>query len=146
LLVFAAAAGVGVVLAFLLSRNALDQIWVISGLIAGGLFLWYPVWLIGIKATDHIKIGGWLGVAACGLFALAAILNAIPFQGVSPAVVPRSAVAPAVVSTLQPEPTPEPVAAPAESSSPPADWYPDPTGQARLRYWDGNQWTDNTSP
>jgi hypothetical protein len=25
----------------------------------------------------------------------------------------------------------------------PADWYPDPTGQARLRYWDGEHWTQH---
>jgi formate hydrogenlyase subunit 3/multisubunit Na+/H+ antiporter MnhD subunit len=29
--------------------------------------------------------------------------------------------------------------------STPADWYPDPTGGARLRYWDGANWTDHTS-
>lgn len=23
----------------------------------------------------------------------------------------------------------------------PADWYPDPQQPARLRYWDGTQWT-----
>lgn len=28
---------------------------------------------------------------------------------------------------------------------PKADWYPDPQGQARLRYWDGSQWTDQTA-
>jgi hypothetical protein len=28
---------------------------------------------------------------------------------------------------------------------PPAGWYPDPQGQARLRYWDGAGWTDQTS-
>ena len=27
----------------------------------------------------------------------------------------------------------------------PADWYPDPQGQGRLRYWDGQRWTDHTS-
>jgi hypothetical protein len=27
----------------------------------------------------------------------------------------------------------------------PADWYPDPTGEARLRYWDGTAWTDHTA-
>ena len=27
----------------------------------------------------------------------------------------------------------------------PADWYPDPHGQARLRYWDGQRWTEHTS-
>jgi hypothetical protein len=29
-------------------------------------------------------------------------------------------------------------------SSPP-DWHPDPKGEARLRYWDGANWTDHTS-
>ncbi len=27
----------------------------------------------------------------------------------------------------------------------PADWYPDPAGEARLRYWDGTDWTDDTA-
>jgi uncharacterized RDD family membrane protein YckC len=26
-----------------------------------------------------------------------------------------------------------------------ADWYPDPRGEARLRYWDGQSWTEHTS-
>jgi uncharacterized RDD family membrane protein YckC len=26
-----------------------------------------------------------------------------------------------------------------------AGWHPDPHGQARLRYWDGSQWTEHTS-
>jgi uncharacterized RDD family membrane protein YckC len=34
-------------------------------------------------------------------------------------------------------------AAPAEQHK--ADWYPDPHGQARLRYWDGQRWTEHTS-
>jgi len=34
---------------------------------------------------------------------------------------------------------------PAQDSSASADWYPDPRGEARLRYWDGAAWTDNTS-
>jgi hypothetical protein len=28
-------------------------------------------------------------------------------------------------------------------SSTPAGWYPDPRGQAELRYWDGNDWTEH---
>jgi uncharacterized RDD family membrane protein YckC len=47
---------------------------------------------------------------------------------------------------------PPPGGAPAPPSAPPpgggeqkADWYPDPQGQARLRYWDGHNWTDHTS-
>ena len=37
--------------------------------------------------------------------------------------------------------TPPSVAAPAA----PANWYPDPSGQARLRYWDGFAWTGHTA-
>ncbi|MEA2457250.1 MAG: hypothetical protein QOC95_222, partial [Thermoleophilaceae bacterium] len=44
-----------------------------------------------------------------------------------------------------------PTGAPVQASPPQqggpqqADWYPDPQGQARLRYWDGRAWTDHTS-
>ena len=26
------------------------------------------------------------------------------------------------------------------------DWYPDPRGEAPLRYWDGDGWTDHIAP
>ncbi len=29
-------------------------------------------------------------------------------------------------------------------ANPPPNWYPDPRGEAELRYWDGNQWTEHT--
>ncbi|MCA1656615.1 MAG: DUF2510 domain-containing protein [Actinobacteria bacterium] len=31
---------------------------------------------------------------------------------------------------------------PAAGILPPANWYPDPSRAARLRYWDGERWTD----
>jgi hypothetical protein len=31
------------------------------------------------------------------------------------------------------------------SAAIPADWYPDPSREARLRYWDGKTWTDHMS-
>jgi hypothetical protein len=34
--------------------------------------------------------------------------------------------------------------APAEPNAP-ADWYPDPSGEARLRYWDGSGWTEHVA-
>ena len=40
---------------------------------------------------------------------------------------------------------PQPPAQPAQAQGPGAGWHPDPRGQARLRYWDGSQWTEHTS-
>lgn len=34
---------------------------------------------------------------------------------------------------------------PAAVAGPPAGWHPDPQGQAALRYWDGQQWTEHTN-
>jgi len=33
----------------------------------------------------------------------------------------------------------------AASSMPAANWYPDPSGQYELRYWDGTRWTEHVS-
>jgi hypothetical protein len=49
---------------------------------------------------------------------------------------------PAVTPPVSTPPPPPPQPSP---QNPPADWYPDPHGQARLRWWDGNQWTDQTA-
>jgi hypothetical protein len=41
---------------------------------------------------------------------------------------------------------PAPVAAPAVTPTVAAPgWFPDPKGEARLRWWDGQQWTDSVS-
>ena len=49
--------------------------------------------------------------------------------------------------------SPPPAAAPVQPPAPvqpavpqaPADWYPDPSGKKRLRYWSGSAWTDHTA-
>jgi uncharacterized RDD family membrane protein YckC len=41
---------------------------------------------------------------------------------------------------------PPPPQQPQQQAAHKADWYPDPQGQARLRYWDGQRWTEHTSP
>jgi hypothetical protein len=44
-----------------------------------------------------------------------------------------------------PSPAPGPTPAPAMAAGPPAGWHPDPHGQAALRYWDGQRWTEHLS-
>ncbi|MEM9463983.1 MAG: DUF2510 domain-containing protein [Actinomycetota bacterium] len=61
----------------------------------------------------------------------------------------------APVDVAAPAPEPEPVSEPEPGSAPEpepdlaaapaADWYPDPSGQARLRYWDGGRWTEHVA-
>lgn len=58
----------------------------------------------------------------------------------APAPVMGTAAMPAIRPAAQPEPKPQPAA-----SGPPADWYPDPKGEKRLRYWDGAAWTEHTA-
>jgi RsiW-degrading membrane proteinase PrsW (M82 family) len=41
-------------------------------------------------------------------------------------------------------PSPPPAPAP-PSPGPPPNWYPDPSGRFRLRYWDGYAWTGHTA-
>ena len=53
---------------------------------------------------------------------------------------------PGLVVHLQPEHAPaQQPPAPAPPTLPPADWYPDPAGSGRLRYFDGSAWTEHYS-
>ncbi len=60
----------------------------------------------------------------------------------APAVQAYSAPAVPMAGAVPPPPPPAPV----PTNLPPADWYADPKGEARLRYWDGAVWTDHTAP
>jgi uncharacterized protein DUF2510 len=57
-----------------------------------------------------------------------------PAGPAQPAAAPPAAAKPAAAA---------PGAQPAAGAN--ADWYPDPRGEKRLRYWDGSQWTDHTA-
>jgi len=52
---------------------------------------------------------------------------------------------PAASTPAIPPPASRSPVPPAQSEGPPAGWYPDPQGEARLRYWDGTGWTGQTS-
>ncbi|WP_062465592.1 DUF2510 domain-containing protein [Demequina maris] len=70
-------------------------------------------------------------------------LKARVTQGINDALGSAPAPAPATAPGAVPPPPPPP---PAPVDAKPADWYPDPKGEARLRYWDGAAWTDHTAP
>ena len=70
------------------------------------------------------------------------------YQQQQAAAAPPAAAAPAAgAPPAAAAPTAEP--SPATPDAPPpggaADWYPDPRGEKRLRYWDGSQWTHHTA-
>jgi uncharacterized protein DUF2510 len=119
----------------------------------------------GLLESEHIKIGFIL--AAIGSLAILAggiLAERSPTLGVAnPAAAggPLAGVGPGApggggIGSGQPggyggqqaaPPAQQPqVAQPAQpSGGQPADWYPDPRGEKRLRYWDGSQWTDHTA-
>jgi hypothetical protein len=52
---------------------------------------------------------------------------------------------PQAVAEPPPQAAPEPPPEPQQPAAAPPDWYPDPYGQFRLRYWDGQAWTEHTA-
>lgn len=50
-----------------------------------------------------------------------------------------------VLPVAAPMPGAPPVPGTAAAAAPPANWYPDPSGEKRLRWWDGRRWTDHTA-
>ena len=74
-------------------------------------------------------------------------LKARVMQGINDVMgdAPGTASQPVPSSTAPPSPPPPPPPPPPVESKP-ADWYQDPKGEARLRYWDGMAWTDHTAP
>jgi hypothetical protein len=125
---------------------------------------------IGFLATCGVTFGAWtaynerrrgLVPAAAGPGGALGGPGAIgPSEGATPAAATAAATTPAATTpaagpatsgastapagTGTSTPTPA-ASAPPPQQNPPADWYPDPHGQARLRWWDGSQWTDQTA-
>ncbi len=96
----------------------------------------------------------WLGLVGIGVLVagIGLILLIVGFvRGRGPAVAPVASGGAHVAVADQwnappaaPAPAPDvvPVATPAVAAP---GWFPDPKGEARLRWWDGQQWTDNIS-
>jgi hypothetical protein len=112
---------------------------------ATGLFvLTEPVFTL-VEFGPESGVGYWLyligalALTAAGLMALIDSLSA-----------PRAATAaqpaPPAAATGAPPGPPVPPGSPQAMGTTPAAWMPDPWGQARLRYWNGREWTEATAP
>jgi hypothetical protein len=113
---------------------------------------------VAFLAAIGVTVGGWLtwneegkptpgsagGAAAPGAGAPLGQGQQPPYGGAAPGGQPQQQ------AYAQPAAAAPAAAAPAQQAAPAggaakADWYPDPRGEKRLRYWDGSQWTDHTA-
>jgi Protein of unknown function (DUF2510) len=121
------------------------------------------VWAFMLEA-DHLKIGFFLAaISSIAILAGGILAERNPTLGVTnPAAnAPLGGGGPGqgtpvggpAAGAIPPQPANVPPAAAPTSAKPAsggaapaaADWYPDPRGEKRLRYWDGSQWTDHTA-
>jgi hypothetical protein len=117
----------------------------------------------GLLESDNIKIGFILAAIGAGAILAGGILAERspslgvanpaaaggPLAGVGPGA-PGGGIGGGQAGGYGGQPASTPAAQPQTTAQPagggqPADWYPDPRGEKRLRYWDGNQWTDHTA-
>jgi hypothetical protein len=115
---------------------------------------------VAFIAAVGVTIGGWLtwneegkprpGGApgrAGAPPATAPLPGGQPYAGAqpqAPAQPQQAAYTPPAAATPAAQAEPAAAAQPAGGAAK-ADWYPDPRGEKRLRYWDGSQWTDHTA-
>ena len=105
-----------------------------------------------------IVVGGLIGVAGVIMLIVGIVrrskdkgtramlpMGGVGGPGMAPGVAPAGIVVPAAPTAAAPTPAVAAPVVPAPPSLPAAAWFPDPHGQHRLRYWDGQAWTDHTS-
>jgi hypothetical protein len=102
------------------------------GVIAGGLLIRHRP-----NLTFSLASGGGPGYGQQGQYAPP------PQQGGFQQ--PYGGAPPTAAQGYQPPPPPPGGGAPPPPPGGTPDWYPDPHGQKRLRYFDGNQWTEHTA-
>jgi hypothetical protein len=112
---------------------------------------------LAFLASLGVALGGWLGwneegkprpgsagAGAPGGAAGPGLGSGQPYGG-APAATPTAAQPAAAQPAAAAAPAASEPGAGAGGAGAKADWYPDPRGEKRLRYWDGSQWTDHTA-
>jgi uncharacterized membrane protein YhaH (DUF805 family) len=120
-----------------------------AGLAVFGVFVLatlVPGLAVTVRRLHDVGMSGWMYLIslvpyAGGLFLLvAACLDSKPANKWGPN--PKDPHAASPYAQYNPALTWQPAPA---SARPPAGWYADPGGAARLRYWDGAAWTEHVS-
>jgi uncharacterized protein DUF2510 len=134
-LLICAIVGAGLLVASLfVSWQPLHRMWPIAALILAGMYIFLPL----VDKFKQLGIGGWLGFASTLTIAAGALIAALD---PAPA---RTLTSLSARATPPSVPAGSPSAPPA-GANPAAGWHPDPIGKARLRYWDGERWTEETA-
>lgn len=119
----------------------------LAGLTAFGIVI---TMLVEFGDDLSSKVGLYLALVASIATSLGAMI-ATPGRAmlapptVGPGGPPRGKIAPGAVSPGATAPAQPASSMPAPSGGAAAGWYPDPTGAAAQRYWDGTRWTDHTA-
>jgi hypothetical protein len=113
---------------------------------------------VALIAALGVTLGGWMTWNEEGKPKPGGATGGAPGGGASPPLgqgqpyggtAPQAPAQPQQQAYAQPAATPAAAPAPQAASPAPAavkaDWYPDPRGEKRLRYWDGSAWTDHTA-
>jgi len=115
LLVLAIVAALGLLLASVLGNPVVDRLWLLAGLTAGGLFLFYPIAVMSSSTPSGLRAGAWIGAAAFIVFVVAGAL--LPLSAASQPVAVLTAPAAPAVTPPAVEPAIEPAVEPSESPS-----------------------------
>jgi hypothetical protein len=151
--------GLGVLATLLVLYRIIDIPGDTSSLDAGGLNVDLSRSIgifIALLASLGVAAGGWITwneegkpkPGGVGAGAGGPVGAGQPYGGQpAPGGYQQQAAAPAPAPTPAAPPAPVPPAASADAPPPggAADWYPDPRGEKRLRYYDGSQWTHHTA-
>ncbi len=114
-------------------------LWVVDG------FPYIIPYLTGFIVALNSQRNQRVGDMAAGTFVIDKNAAQVPTAAASPQFAPTAGWSAPPAGAPVAAPPPQPVAQQQQQQQQKADWYPDPHGQARLRYWDGQRWTEHTS-
>ena len=110
--------------------------------LAGSLVLGY--FLLTWVQFENLGRGWVIGIAGSAIVIVGAVVALGPILSTTRAPAADLAFLPPDAQPVQPQPIQEAASPAPQTVSPTAGWYEDPSDPTRLRYWDGQEWNDQT--